>query len=338
MRVKRHRCEDKSADISRALCTFVDCFTDVDRKSKCERRAENTVVLFQNVIHPPSVSADTLIEFFPDVQILNKFVSMDTPANELVAYMDTVTATLNVRKFILNVSTEIIQQFFLSLAKKYRKATFIAVSSIDPAVRLPGVRPRNLFFSLQAQNVFIPQTFNLRADSSGSNYIIIQPDGNAYQEYVSSVAQAFGITPITPAQVSSFQSELLSAQVIYFSLFFQAQQELAVSSLPAAFTGSIVFISMPPATQQIADALPDNAFNTLLYSPGSGTVVSQHSKWSKANRPSTLSYPVTSTMSIYYYLSFLEDWDTFIERDIVLDTSNANYRLVINPIRKSPPT
>lgn len=321
------------------LCNFVDCFTEVSRRSACERRVDNTVMLFQSTLHPPAISDATLDTFFPAIDIVRFTITRAVNAADLLRVMDDTIAAKNVRKFILNLSSDVIEQYFVPIANRYRKATFIALSSISQKLRTSGLRPRNLYFSLQSESLFVPQTFNLRADSSGDDYIIIDASGgDAYQEYVKAVAESFGITAITPAQVPDFQAGLLQAQVIYISLYFPGQQQLAVSALPEAFSGSVVFIAMPPVDQQIADALPPNAFNILLYSPGTGTIVHEDSAWSLATRPTFLTSPVTSIMSAFYYLSFLEDWDTFLTRNIVLDTNDANYRLLINPIRVSAPS
>lgn len=338
----RPKCPDHSDKLSRIMCDFVNCVTTFDDKSRCVKDAENTVVLFQEAavdqdtpVFPPIVSPSVIASQFPDITVIEKLLAPDTYVNEIVAFIDAAIAQYRVSKVILNVSDATIRRLFLGVAKKYTKLLFIANASVDQGLREEGVRPPNLFFSLQSALLFVPQVFNLRSSPSDAGFLIITLNGDPYLDYVAGIAVEFGITVISPEQVAAFADQIKTASLVYFSVYDKSSQLLAAQSLPTEFQGSILFIQIPASDAQVVDALPASAFNVVLLSPGCGTVVHKDSAWSIATRQSFASFPTTSVMAVFYYLSFIEELSTFAARDIVLDKNVANYRLFINNLARS---
>jgi len=322
-RHKNRKAEDRLVNF---VCSYVNC---VAEKATSPGRQEKVGIIKQASDEFPSEA--TVRKFFPEIHVSFKVVNNDISA----AQAQTIVGDMyrqGVRKFLLIVQSRILQDAFIPILPAYPSAVFVNTNSTLPTLRLNV--PPNLFFSLQTDDFFVPSVLSLRPDAATDAWLVTSDTPDAYQQYVKSVAVSFGVQVVTPSQIPSVADQLARAAIVYINLFDAAEQLLTASILPDV-RGSVVFLDVAPRTQSIVDAFPTSVFQIVTFSPGTGTSTYEQSQWSEQNSGSSAVFPSPKVMSVYYYLAFINRWDTFAKREIIVQ-STVDYPFYIILNKRSP--
>lgn len=309
----RHQPCKIERSLTKAVCEYVQCVSD-----NAVYGSDAKVAVFVEEGREQELSKTIVDEFFPHLLVSYRVIPIAVTYKQAVGIIRNAYQR-GVRRFVLVLRSQIMIDAFLKACSKFPDASFINTASTLPPLRNASL-PENVHFSLQTDDIFIPQAFQLRP-SQVNTWLVTSNAPDAYQQYVISVAQSFDITVVTPAQLPSVSEQIQQAEIVYVNLFTEAEQLQTATSLPSTIAASIVFLDIPVRSSTVLDAFPASVFQIVTYSPGCGTTTYEQSAWSRATAPTYAAFPRTAVMSVYYYLSFLKKWDTFIVRDIVVRRS-----------------
>lgn len=316
---RRHKVQDRLVNF---VCDYVGCVSS----NATGHRRERAGILQE--AGDPYPTQKSLSSFFPDVDIQYAEVQRDVTAEQARVVVGGMYER-GVRKFIMLLSSAITERAIVPIVSRYADALFINSSSTLPSLRTGS--PKNLYYSLQSDDFFIPQVFGLSPGASTDAWLVSSSVPSPYQLNVQELARQAGVRVVTPDQLPDVADEIVRANIVYVNVPTEAQQLQTAGTLPLGIQASVVFIDIVPRTQKVVDTFPLSIFQIVTFCPGSGTAVTAQSAWSTANRPPWMAFPHTDVMSVYYYLSFIKRLHTFAERGVVVQKSvNYNFYIILN--------
>lgn len=181
-----------------------------------------------------------------------KIYKSDNPL-KIAQYIRCTYNKKNIRRYVLNVNSNIIELLIDTIKNKCKNAIFIATLSTSDYIR--QIAPSNLYFSITNNEYFFNQCIRFSAAARLNSYLIYQGIGSYYNELVQVAMNAnvniINIDNVLPSEWDILSPLISTSQLILISASDVNSQKFITSKINNNYSGRIFFIELPPLASNV---------------------------------------------------------------------------------------